>query len=271
MKLAYQTATPEVRPGPGVTAYQGDIERAFALLTETGYDGAELMVSNPREVDREQIKKLAEKYHLDIPMICTGEIFGQDGLFFSSPSAEIREEAVRRACEAVDLAEFFGAQVNVGRLRGGLVFGENEEDCRRRSAEGLKILAEYAQKKQVTAALEPVNTLALNYINRTEEGIRMVQEIGNPYMCLMLDTAHMYIEDKDIPGSIRRAAPYTSYIHLSDSNRLYPGNSKFDFEGFIKSVKETGYDGWLSVEVFQRPDGETAVQKSYEYIKPLLL
>jgi len=55
-----------------------------------------------------------------------------------------------------------------------------------------------------------------------------------------------------------------------DSNRRYPGNCKFDFPAFLSALRQTGYDGWLSVEVFQLPDQDTALRKSYEYLRPLL-
>ncbi|WP_101876724.1 sugar phosphate isomerase/epimerase family protein [Lachnoclostridium edouardi] len=270
MKLSYQVAAPDVKEGPGVTAYQGDIERSFERLKETGYEGAELMVCNPKSFDWEKIRELSQKYKLEIPMICTGEVFGQDGLTFSDTDNKRRDEAILRAMAAVDLAQFLGAQINVGRLRGGYMFGQDDKECIARSVDGLSQVASYAGEKKVYMALEPVNPIASNFINTTQEGLEMLEIIKKPYCSLMLDSNHMFISDLNMFYSIRQAKGKFTYVHLADSNRLYPGNCKLDFSTFIQTLKETGYDGWVSVEVFQRPDQDTALEKSFEYLNRLI-
>lgn len=270
MKLSYQVATPDVRPAPGVTAYQGDLEQSFAHVHEAGYEGAELMVCDPARIDLALLDRLCDKYRLTIPMVCTGEVFGQDGLSFTDPDAERRAEAIRRVKAAADVAAHFGAQINIGRVRGGYVYGLPKEICRERSVNGMREAALYAQTLGVTMALEPVNSIASNFINTTQEGIRMVHEIGVPSCTLMLDSNHMFIDDRDMERSIRDAKGLVTYVHLVDSNRLYPGNCKLDFGVFIAGLRAIGYDGWLSVEVFQRPDQDTALRNSIAHLRPFV-
>jgi len=253
-----------------VTAYQGDLENAFARLKEEGYEGAELMVCDPAKVDAAQIERLSARYGLAVPMVCTGEVFGQDGLTFSDPDEERRAEALRRVKAAADLAARFGAQINIGRVRGGYGFGLPGAPFRQRSVAGMREAALYAQSVGVKMALEPVNSIACNFINTTREGIDMVREIGVPSCTLMLDSNHMFIDDMDMLQSVYDAKGLVSYVHLVDSNRLYPGNRKLDFGAFLAALRDTGYDGWLSVEVFQRPDQDTALHRSIAYLRPLL-
>ena len=61
-------------------------------------------VCNPKSFDWEKIRELSQKYKLEIPMICTGEVFGQDGLTFSDTDNKRRDEAILRAMAAVDLS-----------------------------------------------------------------------------------------------------------------------------------------------------------------------
>jgi len=77
MKIAYVVATPELKPGERVTALQGDLRESFRKLKERGYDGAELMVGDPQRVDRPLLRRLSQEFHLEIPVLCTGEIYGQ--------------------------------------------------------------------------------------------------------------------------------------------------------------------------------------------------
>ena len=270
MKLCYQIATPDVRRAPGVTAYQAPLEVSFRRLQECGYEGAELMVCDPAQVDAAQILRLSCKYGLPVPMVCTGEVFGQDGLSFNDQDDMRRDLAIRRVKDAIDLAAQLGAMVNIGRVRGGYQFGAPAAYGVQRSIDGLRQVGEYGEQRKVPVLLEPVNSIASSFINTTQEGIAMVKELNIPAFQLMLDSNHMFIDDLDIIASIREAAPFTRYVHLVDSNRLLPGNCKLDFASFIDTLKQTDYDGWLSVEVFQRPDQDTALEKSIAYLRPLL-
>lgn len=270
MKLAYQVATPDVRLAPSVTSYQGDLETSFKRLSEAGYAGAELMVRDPAAVDVSLVIQLSEKYHLSIPMVCTGEVFGQDQLSFSSLDDGIRAEAIKRAKDAVDLAKQLNALMSIGRLRGGFAFMAPPDECRKRSMDGLSEVGNYALQQGVIVTLEPVNSIAINFINTTQQGIEALREINCPALRLMLDSNHMFIDDQDLFQSVADARNDVAYVHLADSNRLYPGNCKLDFKKFIESLKNISYTGWLSVEVFQRPDQDTALLKSFKHISPLL-
>ena len=270
MKLCYQVATPDVLPAPGVTAYQGDLEHSFTRLRACGYAGAELMVCDPKRIDLTELERLRARCCLEIPMVCTGEIFGQGNVCFSHPDQRLREEAISRCKAAVDVARAFGAQVNIGRVRGGLLWGEDPAACRLRALDGIRQVSEYAGLYGITVALEPVNSIAINYINTTQEGIAAVEEVGHPACRLMLDSNHMYLEDMDMEQSICDARAHVTYVHLADSNRLYPGSRKLDFTRFLQALRHAGYDGWISVEVFQRPDQDVALEKSYDFLSKLL-
>lgn len=270
MKLCYQIATPDVRPAPGVTAYQAPLADCLAKLHACGYEGAELMVSDPARVDAAQLLRLAAQYEMDIPMVCTGEVFGQDGLTFNDPDDALRALAIRRVKDAIDLAARLGAMVNIGRVRGGYRFGAPAAYGVQRAMLGMQEVADYGLAKNVMVLLEPINSMTSNFINTTQEGMRVVDEINSPAFRLMLDSNHMFIEDKDMLASIFEARDYVRYVHLVDSNRLYPGNCKLDFAAFIGALRQAGYDGWLSVEVFQRPDQDTVLEKSMAHLRPLV-
>ena len=270
MRLSCQVSTDEVYRKAGVTSYQGDLEEVFPRLAGWGYQGIELTVREPSAVDCRRIETLSAQYQLPITMICTGELYGQDRLSFSDPDPKVRAEALRRFKGAVDLAERFGVDVNLGRVRGGIAQGEPPEVQVHRIESALREVADYAENKGVTIVLEPVNTLALNYINTTEEGLSLVEKISSASFQLMVDTAHLHIEDRDVPGILKQAMPHIRYVHLADSNRKYPGGGVFRFSEFISLLEELGYEGWLSVEVFPLPDQDTAFRLASQNILPLI-
>lgn len=270
MRLAYQMAAPDLERSPMVTAYQKELESGFALLEECGYRGVEFMVRSPRNWDCVKMERLCQKYHQEIVMLATGEIWAQEHISLSSSDPEKRQRCITCFKEFIDLAEVYGAQVNIGRVRGEIVSHVSREQTWQLAIEAFQDLAEYAERKNVTIILEPVNFLQCNFINTTAEGRQVVDQVARRNFRIMLDVFHMNIEDKDIYEEIQRSEGYFTYIHLCDRNRKYPGNSSFDFERIIRELKNVHYDGWLSVEILQEPDDETAVRKSAECLLPLL-
>ena len=270
MKLSYQVSTPEVYRLPGVTSYQDDFEASIKALKAAGYDGIELMVRDPKTFDGKEIAALLEKHKYEVSMVCTGEVYGQDKLSFGDPDEARRDEAIARIKAAIDLAGILKTQINLGRARGGYLPGIPKEQSYKRILNAIQRITEYASKQEVIVALEPVNSLALNYINSTAEGLEYVKKINSPYFKLMLDTGHMHIEDKDIEATVEQSINYVTFVHLADSNRRYPGEGVFDFISFIDYLKKASYSGYVSVEVFPLPDQDTALSKSSEFIRPLL-
>jgi sugar phosphate isomerase/epimerase len=271
MKLSYQVSTPEVYALPGITSYQGKtFEDSIKALKRAGYDGIELMVRDPGAFDLKEVAGLLEKHSYETSLVCTGEVYGQDKLGFSDPDDTRRDEAIKRVKGAIDLAHMLGSQINLGRARGGYLPDIPQEQSYKRAWDAVLQVTEYASKKDVRIALEPVNTLGLNFINSTAEGLEFVKKVASPYFRIMLDTMHMHIEDKDIEATVNNSIDFVTFVHLADSNRRYPGAGVFDFPSFIGYLKKAGYDGYLSVEVFSLPDQDTALRKSIEYIRPLL-
>ncbi len=269
MKFCYQVATPDVAIAPSVTSYQGALEKSFQDIAALGYDQAELMTVDPDKLDWTDVKKLAEKYNLTIPLICTGEVYGQLGISFVDPDPARQKIALDRMRRIIDFASFLGANVNVGRIRGQYTTGIPRQATYAAAVAAFRQISTYAAEKNVMIALETINTLQSNFINTMAEGAAFVDTVGHPNFRLMADVFHMNMEEKDICRSIKDYAAYIIYVHLSDSNRRYPGSAGLNFQKVIQAFQASGYDGTFSVEVMQVPDQKTSAQKSMECLKPI--
>ncbi|MGH7967739.1 MAG: sugar phosphate isomerase/epimerase family protein, partial [Limisphaerales bacterium] len=59
-----------------------------------------------------------------------------------------------------------------------------------------------------------------------------------------------------------------AHFHANDKNLKGPGFGDVDFKPIAAALKETGYDGYVSVEVFNFEDGaETIATKSLQYLR----
>jgi sugar phosphate isomerase/epimerase len=78
----------------------------------------------------------------------------------------------------------------------------------------------------------------------------------------------MCSETKPIPQIIRESWPHFAYFHANDRNLKGPGFGDVDFRPIVTALREVGYDGIMSVEVFKFEEGPEAIAtRSIEYLK----
>jgi sugar phosphate isomerase/epimerase len=245
----------------------GTFEEKAAKAAALGYDGVELMVRDPAGLDWAHVKATLADVGLEAPQIVTGELFGADGLCLMTPDDDLYRRTVARVQAVIDLAAYLGTPlVNVGRLRGRLDWMQGVADPWQEAVERLGSVARYAGARNVRIALEPINRYEVDYVLSTQDGLRMVADVGEASLGLMLDTFHMNIEDASIAASLTEAGPRCWHVHIADSNRLYPGAGHLDFAPIFAALRGMGYTGYVSAELFPRPDPDTAAVKTIEGI-----
>ncbi len=272
LKLAYMVNTPDIL-SPNSLGYHGSIEKSTSLLKELGYDGIELTTAEARSFDWAPIEKAISAAGLDVPLVCTGEVFGESGIGLAAPDAKKRALAIERIKQIVDFAAIWGANVNIGRSRWHYCDGTPKQDTEKWAVDAFRELADYAQGYNVAIALEPIAFHVLNFINSTQDGLEWIARVGRPNFKMMLDVYHMNIDDRtSIEQSIHQAVGEDAvvHVHLCDTNRKPPGYGHMDFKGVIDALKKSGYKGYLSAEVFNYPDQEAAIRRSAEALRPLL-
>src|SRR5690606_19610565 len=172
MNLAYMYATPEVAPAR-VTAIQGDAAACFTMIREMGYEGVELLVRDPRVIDHALLERQLADAGLAVPAVCTGEVYGEDGLSLADPEPARRAETLERMVAAMDLAARFGAMVNVGRMRGRYLDNIEPAQTEAWVVEGMQAAADARPDTRIV--LEPVNHQYANFLMGTAEAARFVR------------------------------------------------------------------------------------------------
>jgi sugar phosphate isomerase/epimerase len=120
----------------------------------------------------------------------------------------------------------------------------------------------------VTICLEPLAPSETNFINTAEEAVRFVREHASPNFKIILDVKAMCSEAKPIPQIIRESWPHFAYFHANDRNLKGPGFGDVDYKPIASALREIGYDGVVSVEVFKFEEGPEAIAtRSIEYLK----
>jgi sugar phosphate isomerase/epimerase len=253
-----------------------DHGRVCRFVAELGYTGLELApftlaprVSDVTAGQRDLLRRQAEE--------CGLKIIGLHWLLARTEGLQLTaaDPAVRRRT-----AEYLVELARCCRDLGGdlMVFGS---PAQRRIPAGAtrEQAADYAVDTfrralpgivdcGVTVCLEPLSPPEADFLNTCAEAVEVLDRIDHPNFLLHLDVKAMATEDAPEPELIRRHAARAGHFHANDPNRRGPGFGAADFVPIFRALKESGYQGWVSVEVFDySPDPETIARESLRYMR----
>jgi sugar phosphate isomerase/epimerase len=87
----------------------------------------------------------------------------------------------------------------------------------------------------------------------------------------------MYCVKDDPATAVRRLAKHLRHVHLEDiaatrvHHHLVPGEGAIDFPPILQALREIGYQGWVTIELYPYIDNpDRAAQTAFERIRPLL-
>jgi sugar phosphate isomerase/epimerase len=250
-----------------------DWERQCRFIAEVGYTGIEVapftLGATPAEVSparRKQLRTIAADHGLEVIGL-HWLLAKTQGLHLTSADASTRARTADYFRELTDLCADLGGSL--------MVLGSPQQRNREpnvdkaRAAEHAieifqKILPHLAER-EVTLLMEPLTTNETDFCNTCAEAAEMIAHIDHPRFRLHQDVKAMLGEGTDVPALIRQFADITGHFHANDSNLLGPGMGETDYVPIFTALRDTDYDGWVSVEVFDySPGAEEIARKSLQ-------
>ena len=255
---------PEAIGGPFVL--RTPLPEAFATAARIGFDAVELFLPGPDFISVEEIKSLAAEHKLSIAAVGTGAGMLCNGLSITDADEKKREAAMDFVLSMIDFGGQLGAPAILGSMQ-GKVMHDTALDL---LSAGLRRCGDRAATHGVPFIYEPLNRYETNLFNRVGISARFLElhEIKN--VVLLADLFHMNIEECDLPAAIREAGSHIGHVHFADSNRQAMGFGHTDATQVIAALREIGYSGYLSAEIFPLPDPETAARQTISSIRSLL-
>lgn len=250
-----------------VLAYKGNLSENVAKIKALGYDGIELAVRDPDQLDVDFLTSLLKESGLPVSAIGTGQAYVEERLSFTDPQREIRYRAVERIQSHAKLAERLKAIVIIGLVRGEKDATLGHEQAEKWLVEALTECASFSVSTRF--AIEPINRYETNLVNNVRSGLELLEKIGKENIGLLLDTFHMNIEEPSIIESIKMAKKSLFHFHVADSNRWYPGAGHLDFPTIFDTLAEVEYTGYVSAEILPLPDADSAARHTIEYLRRL--
>jgi sugar phosphate isomerase/epimerase len=250
--------------------------RVAAIVAEVGYDGLELapftLCDDVRQVqpgEREAIRHTIEATGLQVVGL-HWLLARTEGLQLNDPEPAVRERTAQYLLALIDFCADLGGQV--------LVFGSPQQrslrpgwargDAMVSAAEVFRRCGERAVQRGVTFCLEPLTDLETDFITSAGEAAEMVRRVDHPGFQMMVDVRAVSYEGQPVAAIIRQVAAHIRHVHLNDPNRLGPGMGEVDFEPILRTLRDVGYEGWLSVEPFDfSPGPEWIARESLAYLR----
>ena len=115
----------------------------------------------------------------------------------------------------------------------------------------------------VDLCFEPLAPNDTDFVNTCEQGAQLVRRVGHPNFKLHMDVKAQSSErGTSVPELIRIYARDAGHVHAQDVNLRGPGMGEVEFGPIMQALVDSGYKGWVSVEVFDYAPGveETARQ-----------
>ncbi len=234
-----------------VSPFTNESVELFAKFSDWGFDTVEVAAEEPCKLDAVLIKASLEKHKLRCLSVCA--VMGPDRDLRGTIKQQ--QTALHYLKEALDLSKQVGAEILAGPLYSSVgraeAVAESEYALQEKTViQHLKNLCNCAEEKGIKLAIEPLNRFETDFINTCEQGLALIEKVGNNSLYLHLDTFHMNIEEKHLGEAIKKAGSRLGLLHACGSDRGAPGMDHTDWTGIYKALQSINYKGQLVIESF---------------------
>ena len=150
--------------------------------------------------------------------------------------------------------------------------GFSRDTAWRQIQEFLHLLGDIARQNNLIIGIEPLRKQESNIINTAAEAMKLALEVNHPNVKMIVDFYHLRQENED-PDILRVAQKEIVHLHFANpTGRRWPHSATEDpqYQRFFSLVKETGYQGGLSIEgngTFEE-DGAASLRFLREMLAP---
>ncbi len=259
---------PEARGGPFV--FHSGIEHGCEQAARLGFDAIEIFPRAAADVDVEQLRRLLDKHQLTVAAVGTGAgwLTQQLSLTASDPKTALRATEFIRGI--IELAGTFNAPAIIGSMQGRIPSPDLRESSMAQLAIAIDSLAAYSAEFGMPLLIEPLNRYETNVFMDLQSTAAWLHSLNSKNVRILADMFHMNIEEADMGQSIREFGPMIGHVHFADSNRRAIGLGHTDAMSVVTALRQVGYDGYLSAEVFPLPTAEAAAEQTIKSFRSLL-
>lgn len=223
----------------------------FPKISRLGFDIVEIAVEDPALIDVKTVRSALADNGLKAS-ICGAFGPARD---LTHESSAVHEDTIAYIEQCLDICkeldvDFFGGPMYsaVGKAR--MIPTAQRKAEWDLAVKNLHRVCEIAASRNIRIALEPLNRFESDLVNTSEDVVRMVNDINHPAACVMLDSFHMSIEERDVVKAIVTAGDKLIHLQVSENYRGAPGTGQTPWQDYRKALEQIGYKGAVTIESF---------------------
>ena len=255
-------------------------DRQCEFSASLGYTGMEVApfalaerITDVTADQRATLKKTAEDHGLEIIGL-HWLLAKTEGLHLTTSDAAVRKATSEYLIELAHACADKGGHIMVigSALTLNVDPAKDYEQALANAEEVFKGCSSALADRNVSICMEPLTSKETDFINTCADATRLIELVGHPNLTLHQDVKAMLgAEEKSIPELIDDYKGRVGHFHVNDTNLLGPGMGETDYAPILRALIESGYDRWVSVEVFDySPGAEHIAQTSIEYLKRIV-
>lgn len=222
------------------------------------------------EDEIEKAIKLLEELKMEVSSYSIGNDFVQS-------NEEDRKLQLEKVFRGIDTASRFNAKymrVFSGDGKEGIPF----ETARQWIVDNFKKAAKYAEAKGVTMVVENHGL----FVGKSSQVKGLIEEVGSKYLRANADVGNFMLANENPLEAVKALKDYIAFVHFKDFKEVSPeeagyraldgrkyvgtilGQGEVPMEEIVKFLRESGYEGFLSIE-FEGPGAQ--IEGTLESIK----
>ncbi|MDZ4796628.1 MAG: sugar phosphate isomerase/epimerase [Bryobacteraceae bacterium] len=126
------------------------------------------------------------------------------------------------------------------------------------AVEGVREIATHAASLELEIALE-IEPFALSIINNAEKMGRFLDDVNHPAAKANIDISHLVLAHDPPQRIAQLLAGRIAHVHISDCDGkvhgdLPPGRGCVQFQPYLSALRDTGFNGSVSIELEYSPE-----------------
>ena len=235
------------------------IDELFPKISKLGFDVVEIAVEDPALIDIKKVKSALNDHGLKAS-ICGAFGSSRD---LTNESKQVQQTGLAYIESCLDICneigvDFFGGPMYYAVGKARMLKPDQRKAEWDLAVKNLQLVCEMAAARNLKIALEPLNRFESDLVNTAEDVLRMVNDINHPAACIMLDSFHMSIEERDVEKAIISAGDKLIHLQVSENYRGAPGTGQTPWHDYRRGLEQIGYDGIVTIESFTTHNIELA-------------
>jgi D-psicose/D-tagatose/L-ribulose 3-epimerase len=253
------------------------LEDTCRSLKQAGYDGIEIapftLAEDPADITEAQRREYREVIRSEgLQFVGLHWLMvSPKGLHVTTPDAALRARSWEHIRNLIDLCADLGPDALMifgSPKQRSTTEGATREQATRYFVKGLTSVAPHAEERGVTVLVEALPSDQCDVVQSLDEAAAIVREIDSPAVRTMFDSHNAVREAEPHAVLVDRHFDLIRHVHVNEMDGRHPGTGNYDFKPVMSVLRQRGYSGWVSLEVFDfKPDPVTIARESLRYLE----